>query len=76
VSASGRPGFRAAKQYSLTMPPALDPTTLRALERLLSERLAVLEAYGPGCQTCRDAEARAFLARLRALIGGNAGGAR
>jgi hypothetical protein len=37
-------------------PPTLDPVTLRELERLLAERLASVEAYGPGCRTCRDAE--------------------
>jgi hypothetical protein len=50
------------------MPPALDPATLRELERLLAERLASVEAYGPGCRSCRDAEARAFLAKLRAML--------
>jgi hypothetical protein len=50
------------------MPPALDPATLRELERLLSERLASVEVYGPGCRSCRDAEARAFFARLRAMM--------
>ena len=50
------------------MPPALDPATLRELERFLAERLASVETYGPGCRSCRDAEARAFLAKLRALL--------
>ena len=43
------------------------PATLRALEEQLAARLAALEACGPGCRSCRDAEARAFLARLRPL---------
>ncbi len=46
----------------------LDPATLRELERLLSARLDALRAYGPGCPGCHDAEAHAFLARLRALL--------
>ena len=47
----------------------LDPGTLRELERLRAERLDTLGAYGPGCPSCRDGEAHAFLARLRVLQG-------
>jgi hypothetical protein len=43
----------------------LDRATLREVARLLAKRLDEVVAYGAGgCPTCRDAEARAFLARL------------
>ncbi len=48
-------------------PLDLDRATLRELTRVLAERLAQLDAFGH-CPTCGDAEARAFLARLRELI--------
>lgn len=49
-------------------PPPLDAVTLRELERHLVARFAALQAYGPGCQACRDGELRAFLAHLQALL--------
>lgn len=52
-------------------PPAsvpLDPATVRELERQLSARFAALQAYGPGCPSCGDGEAHAFLAKLRAWL--------
>jgi hypothetical protein len=37
------------------------------LARVLAERLAAVEAFG-SCLSCHEAEARAFLARLRRLL--------
>jgi hypothetical protein len=53
-------------------PPPIDPldldrTTLRELARVLDERLAAVQAFG-SCPTCHEAEAKAFLARLRGLL--------
>lgn len=49
-------------------PVPLDPAAVRELVRLLAKRLDEVMAYGAGgCPTCRDAEARAFLAQLRRL---------
>lgn len=47
----------------------LDKPTVRELARLLEERLRVVETYGGRCPSCREAEAHAFLAKLRALAG-------
>lgn len=46
----------------------VDLPTLREVERCIEQRLAELETYGAGgCPTCRDAELRGILVRLRAL---------
>ena len=46
----------------------LDAATLDEVARLLAKRLDEVVAYGAGgCPTCKDAEARAFLARLQGL---------
>lgn len=45
-------------------PVPLDPATARELARLLTERLDAVKTYGG---SCHDAEAHAFLARLREL---------
>lgn len=49
--------------------PDLDRETIRELARLLDERLRAVDGYGGACGGCRDAEAHAFLARLRAMAG-------
>ncbi len=46
----------------------LDRNTLRELARVLAERLQQVDTYGGSCPTCREAEARAFLAKLRRLL--------
>jgi hypothetical protein len=51
-------------------PLLLDPHTLSELLQLLDERLAAVKDYRGTCPTCGDAEAHAFLARLRALLPG------
>ena len=49
-------------------PARLDAATVREVARLLEERIRAVEIYGAGgCPTCQDAEARAFLGRLRLL---------
>ena len=49
-------------------PVPLDPATLREVARLLAMRLDEVKVYGAGgCPTCHDAEAQAFLERLRKL---------
>jgi len=50
--------------------PRLDAATVREVVRRLEERLKAVEVYGAGgCPTCHDGEARAFLGRLRKLVG-------
>jgi hypothetical protein len=49
-------------------PFSLDRTTVRELVRLLAERLQQVETYSGTCKSCRDAEARAFLAKLRSIL--------
>ena len=49
-------------------PFTLDRTTVRELARVLAERLQHVETYGGKCKTCGDAEAQAFLARLRRVL--------
>ena len=47
-------------------PPPLDTATLEYALKLLAERLHAVAVYGAGgCPTCHEAEARAFLVRLR-----------
>jgi hypothetical protein len=46
----------------------LDPVTVRELARLLGKRLADAKTYGGSCRTCHEAEAHAFLAKLRELV--------
>ena len=49
-------------------PSQLDAETIRAVTRLLEERLKAVELYGAGgCVACHEAEARAFAAHLRRL---------
>lgn len=45
--------------------PSLDPDTIAELARVLEERLERLDAHQGGCALCKDAEAVAFLARMR-----------
>ena len=49
---------------------ALDLPTVRELARVIGERLDAVEAFGGSCPGCRNAELRAFLARLRAVLDG------
>ena len=49
-------------------PFTLDRTTVRELARVLAERLQQVETYGGTCKSCRDGEARAFLAKLRSML--------
>jgi hypothetical protein len=46
----------------------LDPHTVRELTCVLAERLQQVETYGGTCKSCRDGEARAFLAKLRCIL--------
>ena len=46
----------------------LDRNTVRELARVLAERLHQVETYGGKCKVCGDAEAAAFLAKLRRLL--------
>ena len=48
-------------------PLKLDLATVRELARVLAERLDAVAAFG-SCSTCHEAEARAFLARLRRVL--------
>ncbi len=51
-------------------PVTIDVRTVQELARLLAKRLDEVETYGAGgCPTCHDAEARAFLEKLRKLAG-------
>lgn len=45
----------------------LDLSTVAELARVLDERLQAVATYG-SCQTCHEAEAHAFLARLRRVL--------
>lgn len=45
----------------------LDLGTVAELARVLAERLEAVASFG-SCGTCREAEARAFLARLRGIL--------
>jgi hypothetical protein len=45
----------------------LDRRTVAELARVLAERLDAVKAFGV-CPTCREAEAKAFLARLRRIL--------
>jgi hypothetical protein len=63
VRAVPRFGHRSAPLDSLN----LDLATVRELARALAERLDAVGAFG-SCPTCREAEARAFLARLRRVL--------
>jgi hypothetical protein len=47
----------------------LDQATVRELVRQLEARLEAVDLNGGRCPSCRDAEAHALLARLRALAG-------
>jgi hypothetical protein len=52
-------------------PARLDAETVHALARLLEERIRCVETYGAGgCPACHEAEARAFLTRLRQMVDG------
>ena len=53
---------------SVVTPSLQVPEQRRELVRLFDERLAAVETYGGTCQVCRDAEAHAFLVRLRTLL--------
>jgi hypothetical protein len=59
-----RVGSRPAPLDPLT----LDRPTVRELARNLAERLQQVETYGGTCKSCRDGEARAFLAKLRSIL--------
>jgi hypothetical protein len=70
---------RALEQYRHAMPRfgqqpiPLDPfhfdrTTVREIARLLAERLQQVDTYGGKCPTCGEAEARAFLAKVRHIL--------
>ena len=48
-------------------PLELDRRTVAELARVLAERLQQVEIYGGHC-ACRNAEARAFLAKLRGVL--------
>ncbi len=48
-------------------PLELDRRTVAELARVLAERPQHVEIYGGNCD-CRNAEARAFLAKLRGLL--------
>jgi hypothetical protein len=55
-------------QRSVPLEPlTLDLATVRELARVLAERLDAVAAFG-SCSTCHEAEARAFLARLRRVL--------
>jgi hypothetical protein len=45
--------------------PRLDPATVTELARVLEARLRDLDARTARCSLCKDAEARAFLNRMR-----------
>jgi hypothetical protein len=45
--------------------PRLDPVTVAELARVLEARLRDLDARTAHCALCNDAEARAFLNRMR-----------
>lgn len=45
----------------------LDLRTVAELARVLDERLKTVAAFG-SCPTCREAEAKAFLAQLRRVL--------
>ncbi len=49
-------------------PLELDRRTVAELARVLAERLGQVDAFGGSCPTCHEAEARAFLARVRRLL--------
>ena len=48
--------------------PDFDRSTVAELARVLEQRLERLDEHQGGCAHCRDAEAVAFLARLRAWL--------
>ncbi len=48
-------------------PLELDRCTVSELARVLAERLHQVDIYGGNC-ACRNAEARAFLAKLRGIL--------
>lgn len=56
------------RRYPARMPD-FDKATVRELARMLDERLKAVETYGGRCPACREAEAHAFLAKLRVLAG-------
>lgn len=45
--------------------PDFDRATVTELARILEQRLERLDEHRGGCTYCRDAEAVAFLARMR-----------
>ena len=45
----------------------LDRRTVAELARVLEERLEAVKAFG-SCPTCHEAEAHAYLARLRSML--------
>ena len=49
-------------------PLTLDRATVRELVADLARRLEQVDVFGGRCRTCGDAEARAFLARMRNLL--------
>ncbi len=73
--------FRAVTRdaYCARMPPIcgqrskplepldLDRRTIAELTRVLAERLHQVDIFGGKCE-CRNAEARAFLAKLRGIL--------
>jgi hypothetical protein len=63
VRAVPRFGHRSAPLDPLD----LDLATVRELARVLEERLDAVGAFG-SCSTCHEAEASAFLARLRRVL--------
>jgi hypothetical protein len=48
--------------------PDFDRATVAELARVLEQRLERLDEHQDGCAHCRDAEAVAFLARLRSWL--------
>jgi hypothetical protein len=59
---------RFGQQPAPLDPFNLDRTTVRELARVLAERLQHVETYGGTCKSCRDGEAKAFLAKLRGIL--------
>jgi hypothetical protein len=58
----------ARNPTSLGSTAGLEAATVAELASMLEERLQKLERHQGGCPACRDAEAVAFLARMRDLL--------
>jgi len=51
-----------------TMPPALDPATLRAVIAHVEQQLAELDRRSGNCALCKSADLRMYLGWLRSLV--------